>query len=68
MRYRKRSKGKTGTNWDRLERMSDAEIRRGIAADPDVRHTDEEFWKDAKMALPRRRRAMRKPNSAVGFG
>jgi len=60
MRYRKRSKDKTGTNWNRLERMSAAEIRRGIAADPDVRRTDDEFWKGAKVVLPRRRRVIQK--------
>jgi uncharacterized protein (DUF4415 family) len=33
--------------------MSAAEIRRGIDSDPDVRGTDESFWKDAKVVLPR---------------
>jgi len=55
MRYRKRSKGKIGTNWSRLERLSAAEIRRGIAADPDVHRTDKEFWKGAKVVLPHAR-------------
>ena len=55
MRYRKRSKGKTGTNWDRIERLSAAEIRRGIATDPDVRCTNKKFWKDAKVVLPHAR-------------
>jgi hypothetical protein len=34
--------------------MSAAEIRKGIESDPDVRPTDEEFWKDAKVVLPPR--------------
>lgn len=35
--------------------MSDARIRHGIASDPGVRPTDEEFWKDAKVVWPTRK-------------
>jgi uncharacterized protein (DUF4415 family) len=35
--------------------MSDAEIRQGIASDPDVPATDVEFWKNAKLVWPRRK-------------
>jgi uncharacterized protein (DUF4415 family) len=35
--------------------MSEAEIRRGIASDPDVHPTDAEFWKNAKLVLPSRK-------------
>jgi uncharacterized protein (DUF4415 family) len=35
--------------------MSDAEIRRGIASDPDVHATDAEFWKNAKVVWPSRK-------------
>jgi hypothetical protein len=55
MRYSKTSKGKTGTDWNRLRRMRAAEIRRSIAADPDVHRTDEKFWKGAKVVLPHRK-------------
>jgi len=50
----KASKAKRGTNtdWNRLRRVSDAEIREGIESDPDVRATDQEFWKQAKVVLP----------------
>ena len=41
-----------GTDWGRLRRMSPADIRKGIAADPDARATDEKFWKTAKVVLP----------------
>jgi len=34
-----------GTDWNRLRRASAAEIRKGIAADPDARATDDQFWK-----------------------
>ena len=52
---RKISKAKRGTNWNKLRRRSDAQIRRGIASDPDVHPTDEAFWKDAKVVWPIRK-------------
>jgi uncharacterized protein (DUF4415 family) len=48
-------KTRRGTDWDRLRNMSDAEIRKGIEANPDVHPTDAEFWKNAKVVLPRRK-------------
>ena len=44
-----------GTDWNRLRRMSDAEIRKGIESDPDARATDEEFWRNATLVWPRRK-------------
>jgi uncharacterized protein (DUF4415 family) len=43
---------KTGTDWQRLDRMSPAAIRKGIQADPEAHPTDEAFWKTAKVVLP----------------
>ncbi|HXM24131.1 MAG TPA: BrnA antitoxin family protein [Terriglobales bacterium] len=53
----KTSKAKrgAGTDWNKLRHLSDAGIRRGIASDPDVRPTDEEFWKNAKVVWPTRK-------------
>ena len=34
---------KTGTDWEALSRLSDAEIRAGIESDPDAHATDEKF-------------------------
>jgi uncharacterized protein (DUF4415 family) len=53
----KTSKAKrgAGTDWNALGHRSDAQIRRGIASDPDARPTDEEFWKDAKVVWPTRK-------------
>ena len=48
-------KAKRGTDWSRLRRVSDAEIRKGVESDPDVHPTDEKFWKNAKVVLPRRK-------------
>ena len=54
----KTSKAKRSTNWNRLRRMSDAEIRKGVESDPDVHPTDEKFWKNAEVVLPRRKEVM----------
>ncbi len=43
----------TGTDWEKLRRMSAARIRKGIAADPDEHATDAEFWKSAEVVLPK---------------
>lgn len=59
---KKKHTGKTsarpGTDWERLRGMSDEEIRRGIAADPDARATDASFWKKAKVVLPQAKQAV----------
>ena len=41
------------TDWEHLRRLDAAELRAGINADPGARTTDETFWKDAKVVLPR---------------
>jgi uncharacterized protein (DUF4415 family) len=49
------SKTESSTDWKRLRTMTDAEAHAGIAADPDVRPTDENFWKDARVVMPKRK-------------
>jgi len=49
------SKTKPATNWRRVRSMADDEIRAGIVDDPDARPTDEAFWKDARVIMPRRK-------------
>lgn len=44
-----------GTDWNRLRRRSDAQIRKGIESDPDARPTDEKFWKNARIVMPVRK-------------
>ncbi len=51
----KKSKPSRRTHWDRLRNMSDAELHAAVESDPDVHPTDEDFWKDAKVILPRRK-------------
>ena len=40
-------------DWKRLESLSDKEIRSAIEADPEACPTDANFWKKAKVTLPR---------------
>ena len=49
-------RGRSGTDWGKLRRMSAATIRKGIVADPDAHATDEEFWKSARASCRRRKR------------
>ena len=49
------SKAKLRTDWKRLRAMSDAEVHAGIVADPDAKPTDEAFWRDAHVVMPRRK-------------
>ncbi|WP_052537501.1 BrnA antitoxin family protein [Gloeocapsa sp. PCC 73106] len=45
----------TGTDWDRLHRMSEAEIHAAISGDPDIIPTNEAFWENAELVMPQRR-------------
>ena len=47
------NKRKTGTDWEALSRLSAADLRAGIDSDPDAHATDENFWKDARLVLPK---------------
>ena len=38
--------------------MTDEEIEAGARSDPDALPTDDEFWKDAKIVLPRRKQVV----------
>lgn len=43
------------TAWKRLRAMTDAEVHMGVLGDPDIRPTDEAFWKDAQVVMPSRK-------------
>jgi len=47
------SKTEPATDWKRLRTMTDEEVRAAITADPDIKPTDEAFWKDARVVTPR---------------
>jgi uncharacterized protein (DUF4415 family) len=46
------TKRRGATDWSHLGRRTPAQIRKGIAADPESRATDAQFWKTAKVVLP----------------
>ncbi len=49
-----RSSAKGGTtDWKRLEALSDKQIASAIETDPEASPTDANFWKRAKVTLPR---------------
>jgi uncharacterized protein (DUF4415 family) len=47
------SKTEPATDWKRLRTMTDEEVHAAITADPDIEPTDEAFWKDARVVVPR---------------
>jgi uncharacterized protein (DUF4415 family) len=49
------SKTEPATDWKRLRTMTDEEVHAAITADPDIEPTDEAFWKDARIVIPRRK-------------
>ncbi len=48
----KKANSRVATNWDKLRRTTDTQIREGIERDPDAHPTDATFWKDAKVVTP----------------
>jgi uncharacterized protein (DUF4415 family) len=44
-----------GTDWEKLRRLSDADIHAAIKSDPDAVPTDEAFWKTAELVMPQRK-------------
>ena len=43
------------TDWRRLCSMTEEEVHAAIIDDPDAKPTDEAFWKDARVVMPRRK-------------
>ncbi len=49
----KASSKQVATEWKRVRSLNDKAIRSALEADPEVRVTDADFWKSAKVVLPR---------------
>ena len=50
---------KRRTDWDRVDRMTDEEIRVAAARDPDAHLDDQAFWAQAEVLTPKERHARR---------
>ena len=49
------SKTESKSDWRRLRSMNDEEVHAAIIDDPDAKPTDEAFWKEARVVMPRRK-------------
>lgn len=47
-----KSSAKSRSDWKRLRALSDRQIRHAVERDPEVRPTDAEFWKKARVVIP----------------
>ena len=48
-----RTSAKAGSDWERLRSLTDRQIRQAIETDPEARPTDADFWKNARVVMPR---------------
>jgi len=46
------------TNWKRFRSLTDSQIRVGLRKDPEVHPTDEAFWAEAKVVMPRSKKTV----------
>jgi len=58
------SKTDPKTDWRRLRSMTDEEIHAAIIEDPDAKATDQGFWKDARVVMPRRKETVTNGSAA----
>jgi uncharacterized protein (DUF4415 family) len=58
------SKTEPKTDWRRLRPMTDREIHAATIDDPDAQPTDETFWRDARVVMPRRKKTVTMPLDA----
>ncbi len=49
------SKTEPTTDWQRLRAMTDDEVHAALVADPDITPTDEDFWEQARVVMPKRK-------------
>jgi uncharacterized protein (DUF4415 family) len=53
-----RAKRRTKTDWSRLDKLTDAEIDRAIADDPDWAEFKDIDWSDAVLVIPPKKKAI----------
>ena len=44
---------KAASDWKRVRSLSDRQVRRTIESNPEVRATDADFWKRARVVMPK---------------
>ncbi len=47
-----RSRGESGTDWQRVKTLTEADIEAAMAADPDSEEITEEDWQHARLTVP----------------
>ena len=47
-----------GTDWDRLDALSEEEVRAAIEEDPDAHPTDDAFWEGGVVVMPERKESV----------
>ncbi len=52
------STAEPGTDWERLRATTDAEVHAAVLDDPEIRPTDEAFWKAARVVMPQPKKAV----------
>ena len=45
--------GKEGSNWKKVRGLTDSQIRRALETDPEARPTNRDFWKTARVVMPK---------------
>ena len=48
-----KTSSKSRSDWKRLRSLTDREVRRAIKSDPGVQPTDADFWKNARVVIPK---------------
>lgn len=46
------------TDWRRLRRMSDEDVHAAVLEDPEIKPTDEAFWKAARVVMPQAKKTV----------
>jgi len=51
-------KPEPATDWRRLRGMIDEEVHAAVLADPEIKPTDEAFWKAARLVMPQSKKTV----------
>jgi uncharacterized protein (DUF4415 family) len=54
----KTAKPEPGTDWQRLRGMTDEEVHAAVIADPEIKPTDDAFWRAARVVMPQSKKTV----------